>query len=56
MQEWNLDGSSLFNVMWNKFVQLKLSLLAWRLFLDRIPLKDNLLQRGVVMLNSQLCT
>jgi len=30
-------------------------LFVWRLFRDRLPTKDNLLRRGVITLDSQLC-
>jgi hypothetical protein len=37
-----------------KVVPLKINLFAWRLYLNRIPTKDNLLQRRVLSLNDQI--
>ena len=34
---------------------LKVVLLAWRLFRDRLPTKDNLLRRGVINYDSKTC-
>jgi len=34
--------------LWLKAVPLKVNLFAWRLFLNRLPTKDNLFRRGVI--------
>jgi len=41
--------------IWHKDVSLKVVLFAWRLFRDRLPTKDNLLQRGVINHDSRMC-
>jgi len=43
------------STLWNKQVALKVVLIAWRLFRDRLPTKDNLLRRGVIPFDSWLC-
>ena len=40
---------------WHKSVPLKVSICAWRLFRNRWPTKDNLVRRGVISHDSQLC-
>lgn len=55
MQELNLDGLPIYNVTWNKFIQVKMSLLIWRLFYDKLSTKDNLLPIYFINLDSQLC-
>ncbi|GKC38149.1 RNA-directed DNA polymerase, eukaryota [Tanacetum coccineum] len=53
-----LDGRSLFSggssTRWNNFVAIKLNILLWRIGLTRIPTRDNLVSRGIV-LDSNLC-
>ncbi|GJS86722.1 RNA-directed DNA polymerase, eukaryota [Tanacetum coccineum] len=53
-----LDGRSLFrggsSNRWNNFVPPKLNILLWRIGLARIPTRDNLVSRGIV-LNTSLC-
>ncbi|GKA64157.1 RNA-directed DNA polymerase, eukaryota, reverse transcriptase zinc-binding domain protein [Tanacetum coccineum] len=53
-----LDGRSLFSggisTRWNNFVPIKLNILLWRIALARIPTRDNLVSRGIV-LDSILC-
>ena len=53
-----LDGRSLFSggssTRWNNFVPIKLDILLWRVALPRIPTRDNLESRGIV-LDSNLC-
>jgi len=41
--------------LWHKDVPLKVGLLTWRLFRDRLPTKDNLFRRGVLDQNSLDC-
>ncbi|GAU15866.1 hypothetical protein TSUD_40870 [Trifolium subterraneum] len=43
------------NLIWHKQVPVKVSLLAWRLFRNRLPTKDNLATRNVIPHDSQLC-
>ncbi|GJR21791.1 reverse transcriptase domain-containing protein [Tanacetum coccineum] len=53
-----LDGRSLFSggssTRWNNFVAIKLNILLWRIGLTRIPTRDNLESRRIV-LDSNLC-
>jgi len=39
-----------------KAVPLKIYLFAWRLLLNNVPTKDNLVQRRVLSHNDQMCT
>ncbi|GKC82789.1 RNA-directed DNA polymerase, eukaryota, partial [Tanacetum coccineum] len=43
---------------WVKFVPIKVNIFAWKLYLDRLPTRDNLLHRGVFVPNSvcPICT
>jgi len=41
-------------IMWHRDVPLKVYLFAWRLFINRLPKKDNLFRRGIIPSNSQL--
>ncbi|GAU43919.1 hypothetical protein TSUD_28600 [Trifolium subterraneum] len=43
------------DVIWNKVVPLNVSLFAWRLLNNRLPLKDNLTRRGMHLEDSELC-
>jgi hypothetical protein len=43
------------NEIWNPLIPAKMSILAWRLFYDRLPTKDNLRKRGVHLNSSSLC-
>ena len=40
---------------WHKSVPLKLFICAWRLFRNRWPTKDNLVRRGIINMDDQLC-
>ncbi|XP_024626870.1 uncharacterized protein [Medicago truncatula] len=40
---------------WHKSVPLKVYICAWRLFRNRWPTKDNLVRRGVITNDTQLC-
>jgi len=40
---------------WHKSVPLKVSICVWRLLRNRWPTKDNLVRRGVISHDSQLC-
>jgi hypothetical protein len=40
---------------WLKVVPLKVNLFVWRLLLNRIPSKDNLMRRNVVPLDDCYC-
>jgi len=50
-----LVTSVLVSSLWHKDVPLKVGLLVWRLFRDRLPTKDNLFRRGVLDQNSLDC-
>jgi hypothetical protein len=41
--------------VWHKHVPAKVSLLAWRLFRNRLPTKDNLALRGILHSNETTC-
>lgn len=43
------------DLIWCNPVPLKVFILAWRLFRNRLPTKDNLVTRGIISHNSQLC-
>jgi len=43
------------NFLWLKAVPLKVSIFAWRLFLSRIPTRDKLVQRHVILASDQNC-
>ncbi|GAU47519.1 hypothetical protein TSUD_138910 [Trifolium subterraneum] len=53
------DGSSMedfASFLWVKSVPLKVNIFIWRLFLNRLPTKDNLLRRGVIEVHQELCS
>ena len=45
----------LFDVVWQKYVPSKVSVLAWRLLRNRLPTKGNLVQRRVLHQDDSLC-
>jgi len=53
------DGSNTVSeaaeLIWNRHVPLKVSILAWRLLRNRLPTKANLLARGMLAHDVQLC-
>ena len=49
-----VDRSNVDDV-WHKHIPSKVSLLAWRLFRNRIPTKDNLVHRGVLPSTDMSC-
>jgi hypothetical protein len=44
------------DLIWTKSVPLKASIFAWHFCVDRLPTKDNLVRRGIVDSESQLCS
>ncbi|GAU33009.1 hypothetical protein TSUD_358760 [Trifolium subterraneum] len=53
------DGSPMedfASFLWMKSVPLKVNIFIWRLFLNRLPTKDNLLRRGVIEVHMVLCS
>ncbi|GAU32903.1 hypothetical protein TSUD_152630 [Trifolium subterraneum] len=53
------DGSSMedfASFLWVKSVPLKVNIFIWRLFLNRLPTKDNLLRRGIIEVHQELCS
>lgn len=48
-----LDTISKF--IWHKHVPVKVSLLAWRLRRNRLPTKSNMMARGIISPEAQLC-
>ncbi|GKV32324.1 hypothetical protein SLEP1_g40940 [Rubroshorea leprosula] len=49
-----LQGS-ICSLIWNPLVPSKVSFMIWRLFLNRLPTKDNLFLRGVNLTNNPNC-
>jgi len=49
------DSSELTDV-WNDLIPLKVSALVWRIMQNRIPTKDNLVKRGVLIESQKLCS
>jgi len=41
--------------LWHKDVPLKVTLFAWRLFRNRLPTKDNLFRRQIIVMDAQAC-
>jgi hypothetical protein len=50
-----LNNNNNNNFLWLKAVPLKVLIFAWRLFLDRIPTRDKLFQRRVILISDQGC-
>jgi hypothetical protein len=48
--------NGLFDAAWLKFVPLKVSVFVWRLLHNRLPTKDNLLRRRVLLHDDTICT
>jgi hypothetical protein len=44
-----------FRNIWRSAVPSKVSALAWQVFLDRIPTRENLCKRGIINVNETLC-
>jgi len=46
------DGSDtvdeVSDLIWHRYVPLKVSILAWRLLINRLPTKTNLMARGML--------
>ncbi|GLT77352.1 hypothetical protein SLA2020_489480 [Shorea laevis] len=42
-------------IIWSPFTPSKVSIFAWRLFLNRLPTKDNLIIRGVDLASNPNC-
>ena len=55
MQHEMHDHDVVSDAVWHKHVPLKVSICAWRLFRNRWSTKDNLLRRGVIPIDAQLC-
>jgi hypothetical protein len=41
------------DLIWHNQVSLKVSVLAWRLFMNRLPTKDNLAMRNIIQQDAQ---
>jgi hypothetical protein len=50
-----LEVEALTHLLWHKQVPLKVFVLAWRLLRNRLPTRDNLVQRHIITPDSQLC-
>jgi len=48
-------GDDIGDLVWHKQVPLKVSIIAWRLLRDRLPTKNNLLQRGIMQPTAISC-
>ncbi|GAU16069.1 hypothetical protein TSUD_339400 [Trifolium subterraneum] len=53
METLNVDADS--DLIWHKQVPLKVSVLAWMLWRNGLPTKDNLAARNIIPQDSQLC-
>jgi len=51
-----LGNDLLKDLIWNNVVPLKVSLFVWRVMNKRIPIWDNLLRRGLVLIGSLGCS
>jgi hypothetical protein len=49
------NANAAATAVWHKNVPMKVSICAWRLLRNRWPAKDNLVRRGVIPFDSQLC-
>ncbi|MCI09288.1 kinesin-like protein, partial [Trifolium medium] len=49
------DVEATIDLIWHKHVPLKVSVVAWRLFRNRLPTKDNLMRRHIITQDSQFC-
>jgi len=49
------NHDELIDVVWHKNVPLKVSICVWRLLRNRWPTKDNLVRRGIIPIDAQLC-
>lgn len=47
--------SEVTNIIWHKVIPLKVTLFAWRLFRNRLSMKDNLFLLCVILIDYQLC-
>lgn len=45
----------LHDIIWNKAVMLKVSIFTWRLLRNQNPTKDNLVRRGIIQPNFNVC-
>ena len=52
----DLVDKTLVEDVWHKQIPSKVSILVWRLFRNKIPMKDNLAQRGVISLFDTACS
>jgi hypothetical protein len=43
------------DLIWHKLVPLKVSVMAWRLFRNRLPTKDNLMTRNIISHEASFC-
>lgn len=43
-------------VWWSKVVPLKVNLFIWWLFCNRLPNKDNLVRRNILLVENQICS
>ncbi|MCH82482.1 cysteine-rich receptor-like protein kinase, partial [Trifolium medium] len=50
---YDVDATS--TLLWHQQVPVKVSILAWRLLRNRLPIKDNLAARNIIPVDSQLC-
>jgi len=51
----NITVDAVSGLIWHRNVPLKVSILAWRLLRNRLPTKTNLVARGMIGTDAQLC-
>jgi len=49
------DRDEVTDAIWHRNAPLKVSICVWRLLHNKWPTKDNLVRRGIIQSNSQLC-
>jgi hypothetical protein len=49
------ETASTSDLIWDKQIPMKVSMMAWRLLRNRLPTKDNLVRRHVIHPNAGLC-
>jgi len=52
----NNDHQNDYNFVWLNEVPLKVFIFAWRILRNRVPTRDNLWKRRILVVNEQVCT
>lgn len=50
-----MDAERALSAAWSKIVPLKVSTFFWRLWKNRIPTRDDLMKRGILVVSQMLC-